>query len=340
MVEVKLKRKTKDMPPRIWTWTRIWGTITVATIYGMAVLLLFANVYPSEEEPMPTVFISFLWLVPVAIGMMSVYTIPAALRTNKRSLMMGIITAFIFLIATVLANTGLILCVCMALPFVLGFAGLAAMISSWLSRRAENESLEKSKRQLAFTGMFMLLPLLTYPIEAQIDSPVWERTVEDSIVIEARPEVVWANIIRMERISPEDQRPSFYHTMGIPRPIRATLDYEGLGGVRIGEFEYGLTFSEEITQWELYESVRFTIDVLHNDQSTPVLQQIGGAYIDLTAADYRIEVLDENLVRLHLHSDYTLSTNFNAYAAFWADWIMHDFQVYVLNTVKTRVEAY
>jgi uncharacterized protein YndB with AHSA1/START domain len=342
----KPKRTPDDHAVKIWTWSRVLIVSVLATVYGMGIMYAYltfndANALPLFDAPassspgLSTAYLSFLLLVPAAIGAISIYSIPAEARTPRRSLMLGLSTTIIFLGTAALAHTGIFLCVLMAAPFVLLPAGLIAVIVGYFSRRNN----EKKKRHYAFTGFVMLLPFLMFPVESQIESPVWERTVEDSVVINATPETVWNHIIRMETISEAEQRPSWYHTLGIPRPVRATLDYEGVGGIRQGEFEFGLTFREEITTWEPHHEVAFNVDVLHNNRSTPVLAQVGGTHFDLTAAGYRIERLSETQVRLHLHSSYHLATNFNGYGALWADWIMHDFQQYVLHTVKNRAES-
>jgi len=75
-----------------------------------------------------------------------------------------------------------------------------------------------------------------------------------------------------------------------------------------------------------------------NTRDTDILAQIGGRYFDIFEAGYDIEPLTDGRVRLRLNSTYRLSTHFNAYGVLWTDWILHDFQGYVLQTVKTRVE--
>jgi hypothetical protein len=186
--------------------------------------------------------------------------------------------------------------------------------------------------------VFLLIPYFFAPIEASFESPDLYRRVEDSILINSSSEIVWENIIRMDTISSEEQFPTLFQIIGIPRPLRATLREEGVGQLRRGEFEYGLLFQEVITVWQPYEEIAFDIRVNHNNLESPALSQIGGEYLDIVEAGYRIERLEDGQIRLHLHSQYRVTTSFNDYAAFWADWVMHDFQSYVLRTVKARIE--
>ena len=123
---------------------------------------------------------------------------------------------------------------------------LVVKLFGWLSQRGTDE---KKKRQYVFAGFLILLPFFVTPIESRTPAPNWIRQVTDSVIIAGTPETVWNNIIRMDTIPESEQRPSFYHTMGIPRPIRATLSKEDVGGIRQGEFEFGLMFYETITVW-------------------------------------------------------------------------------------------
>lgn len=314
--------------------------IVASVVYGILMLLFFQRLaYGSDVASA-----AFLVFVPFGIGVISTFAIPSEQRSIGNIVKVAALTTFIFMLTAGIVFSGLWLCLVMIAPFMIAIAIVGALVIKvfgWLWNRGtgSGEVEKKKKRQYAFAGFLLLLPFFVTPIESSTTPPDWIRQVTDSVIIAGTPETVWNNIIRMDTIAESEQRPSFYHTMGIPRPIRATLDQEALGGIRQGEFEFGLMFYETITVWEPNEAVRFTVDVHQNPQSSPVLMQIGGKYFDITEAGYQIEVVDAEHVRLTLDSTYRLSTNFNFYGAFWSDWIMHDFQSYVLQTVKARVES-
>jgi len=338
----KPKRKAKEADIETWTWRRMVLIAVLGIGYGWLMHLIFkGKLYTNAGDENGMALVAFLGVVPMIIGGLSTYLIPTVKRDTWTVLIVACSSTAIFLGLAVITSTGLIICVLMALPFIFVFVilGVLAMKLFRLVERRFIQSQDKSKRYHVFAGFTLLLPLVIAPLELDIESPIWYRNVQDEIVINASAEAVWENIIRMETIAPEEQRPSIYHTLGIPRPVRATLDYEGLGAERIGYFEEGLTFVEEIIEWDEYHVVRFAVDVRHNDGSTAVLRHIGGRYFDVVEAGYEIIPLDAEHVILRLESDYRLSTNFNGYGAFWSDWIMHDFQNYVLNTVKNRLEA-
>lgn len=329
----KHKNKVED-ELKTWSWLRTGMIALLGLGYGLLMQLVFGNLQ-LDDGMNNMALVAFLGGVPLVIGALSTRLIPPIRRTWFNVTAVAIAMAVTFLFFVTIAQSGLFFCVLIASPLIIGVAVVGALIF----KRLDRYFLERKTNQYAFAGFVMLLPLALAPLEAHVQSPIWYRNVQDEIVIKASAEEVWNDIIRMDTIAPSEQRPSIYQSLGIPRPIEATLDYEGVGGVRIGQFEYGLTFVEEITVWDVYERVRFDVDVQHNDQSTAVLKHIGGRYFDVIEAGYAIEPLDAEHVILRLDSDYRLSTNFNGYGAFWSDWIMHDFQMYVLTTVKQRAEA-
>ena len=316
-------------------WKRRLVVMLLAVAYGWGALWWFSTHDYGNRDLLPMAFISFLILVPVAIGAVSSMTLPEEERRLLPMVSSAIFNVALFLVVAVITYPPILFCVLLASPFVLVPVGVIALIMWLINRRSG----EKRKNQYAFVGLLLILPFVTAPFEATIESPIWNRRVEDSVIINASAEEVWENIIRMDTITEAEHRPSWYHAFGIPRPIRATLSEDELGATRTGYFEYGLTFNEEITVWEPNEAVVFDVSVEHNDQSTPVLMQINGAYFGIQEAGYTITPINDQQVELTLYSDYRLSTNFNFYAVFWSDWIMHDFQRYVLTTVQARLDG-
>lgn len=327
MVEEKPKRRPAS--PR-----SLLISLCLAVAYGLFVRLLFD--LPTRGDWLNTVTLAFLLFTPFAVGALSVVLLPPQQRgTLREAVEFALVTCTLFLGSTFLFVGEAWICLVMAAPM----CWPASAIGGWAMYRLLNREKPKRKRQYAVSAFVLALPFLLAPIEAQIPVPIMERIVSDTVIIRGTPQHVWAHIIRMDTITPAEQRPSFFHLSGIPRPIRATLSEERLGAIRRGEFEYGLAFIEEITIWKPYEQVHFTIQEDKSALTSMPLQQIGGPYFDILDAGYTIEPLGDGQVRLTLSSCYQLTTHFNAYAALWADWIMGDFQRYVLGVVQRRVEA-
>jgi len=66
---------------------------------------------------------------------------------------------------------------------------------------------------------------------------------------------------------------------------------------------------------------------------------VGGRFYDVLDGTYQIEAISENHCRLHLTSHHRLSSNFNAYAAWWSRLIMEEIQITILEVVAKRAEV-
>jgi hypothetical protein len=161
------------------------------------------------------------------------------------------------------------------------------------------------------------------------------------IRIHAPKERVWQNIIRVRKIAPREQTVIFFHRIGFPKPIEATLSHEGVGGVRHASFEGGVVFTETITEWEDCKKIRFTIKA--NTEAIPptTLDEhvtIGGKYFDIQTGTYELEEQGNDVI-LRLYSEQRLSTNVNIYVGLWTEAVMQDIQTNILNVIKRRCEA-
>jgi len=165
------------------------------------------------------------------------------------------------------------------------------------------------------------------------------RTVETQVVINASAETIWQNIIRVPEITAAEQHFDFFHLAGVPSPVEATLTTEGVGGIRHGYFDNGLVFVETITEWQPLQAISFDIHAQGGANVPAPFNEIGGRYFEILSAAYRLEPLNETQVILHLSSRHRLTTNFNVYGGLWTDWMLSDFQNYVLSIVKARCEG-
>jgi hypothetical protein len=312
---------------------RVIVVILAALAYGLITRLIFgANITNSF---LTTMSLGFLCGVPAAISVLSVViTSRQEAMTGGRAITLACITASIFLVSVVLVNLELAICIVMAAPLFLAVAALGGFVTHRiLQARSMNQHISASLFLLILAAPYLVTPLEkhTAPLDLM-------RTVETQLAINAAPDVVCNQIIRVPRIAEAEQRPSLFQLLGIPRPLQATLEGEGVGAMRHGIFEYGIRFNERITTWKPSEAIAFDINMDYSRAMPAPLNQIGGPYFEVLAASYRIEPLNSQGVMLHLTSTYRLSTDFNFYGSIWTDLMMTDFQNYVLNVVKRRAE--
>ena len=86
----------------------------------------------------------------------------------------------------------------------------------------------------------------------------------------------------------------------------------------------------------------FTIKALPHEIPLTTMDEhlvVGGKYFDVLNGTYELEKLNEETFRLHLYSNFKLTTTFNFYASWWANNIMKDIQNNILQIEKQRAES-
>src|SRR5258708_21696787 len=150
-------------------------------------------------------------------------------------------------------------CVIMASPLFLIGNSIGGLLMCLILTLTKPKT--QTGSQSYFLIVLLLAPYLVTPIEKQIGVQESIRTVPTQITIHASEDAIWQNIIRVPKISDQEQHSSIYHVMGVPRPVEATLSQEGVGGVRNATFDDGLAFIETITAWEDHKTISFAIKV-------------------------------------------------------------------------------
>ncbi len=312
----------------------IFSGVPFALLYGALARIVF-GASKGNDTLFTTMTIAFLFLVPIAVGALTVFLAPAKYRTSlPHALLMPLLSSLIALVVvTVLAWEALI-CIVMALPIVVAMATLGGFLV-WLAFRLRSQS---SNTQIL--GLILLAPYAFAPVERIIPVVDSVRTVHTQIVINADEATIWQNITHIPTIKDQERSFSVAHDLfGVPKPLEATLTFDGAGGVRRGIYQGGMATVQSILEWQPYRYYRFTVKL--DPHSTPPVPytDIGGPYFDLLEGSYRLEPLGNGQVRLHLYSQHRLSTRFNAYGGWWTDAILADFQSHLLEIIKARSEA-
>jgi hypothetical protein len=309
------------------------GVVT-AVVYGALARIAFGD--NRFMGVLGTVSIAFLFMIPLSIGALS----QCLAAPNHRLSWLHAIFAPWIPSAICLALAGLLawevwFCVLLATPIFLTMSSLGGCLIC-LIFHVDKQS---KRSQTPTLLLFILAPFIVTPLENILPAQDSIQRIESQIEIDAPAERVWQNIIRFSPVSAAESSSSFFHTVGLPRPLEATLSYEGVGAIRRGQWEDGLAFDGTITEWKPNEGYALLLKVdTSNVTSSPVpLQAIGGKYFDMVDDSYRIERVG-NKVILHLVSTYRLTTHLNAYGTFWIDWFMRDIQNYILRIEKERCE--
>jgi len=307
----------------------------VGMAYGL--VLRFGAEVLLRGSVLPVISIGFLFFLPFAMGFVSVFLVE---RRQRQAVWVWLVLPLFPIAGSIAASMAALweglICVVMFAPIGIGLAvvgGLAAglVVRYAASRSAGNVSL----------ACVMVLPLVIAPWEQRIVFQPQIRQVESAIDIAAPPEVVWRNIERVPRISPEELAPSWSRRIGFPSPVEATLSYEGAGGVRHATFEGGVLFIETVDVWEPPHRLSFSIRAQTDQIPNTTLDEhvtIGGPYFDVLRGEYALEPLSDGSTRLHLSSRHRVSTDLNWYAHLWTDAIMADIQRTILQVIRNRCE--
>jgi hypothetical protein len=300
-------------------------------LYGF--LLRVSMMAPRVSKVLGPMSVSFLFLIPFAMGFLSVFLVERKERQPYYVwLLLPWVPVFAGGIAAGLLFIEGLICIAMYLPFALLLGSLGGLLAALMVR------VYRSVRGgNAITASVLLLPLLVGPWEGRVLRNTQIPTTERSVDIHAPASIVWKNIERVPAIRAEELPDSWTRRIGFPDPIEATLSFEGVGAVRHATFAGNVLFIETVDAWEPDKHLAFSIHA----ESAPALDEhvrVGGEYFDVLRGDYRIEPLPDGWVRLHLSSQQRLTTDFNWYARLWTNAAMADLQSRILAVIKQRCE--
>lgn len=315
----------------------------VSAIVSGLVILIYAGFFrwafatPWMQHSGGVVSLSFIFSVPLACGALSV-GIGRIIGSDKwvtYAVIVPGVALTMGLLICLLTKIEAVICVIMALPFLFG----GSVLGGWLAHALLPKNSSRSHLQVTFA---VFIPFIAAWVEGSMNWPSETKAITNTIVIEAPADKIWPEIASVDAIKSEQIRDSWIYWIGFPKPIAATLDHHRVGGVRIATFERGVSFFEEVTEWDQPRKLSFTI---HADPAfipqTAFDQHIivGGRFYDVLDGTYEIEQIGTDRCRLHLTSNHRLSTRFNAYATWWSERIMDQIQGSILEVIRRRAEG-
>jgi hypothetical protein len=302
--------------------------LSTGVAYAFVVMLLITANHRN-------VSITYIFALPVILGAIPVLlSTKEELKSYKTYLLMpwGITLTFFFL-CYIMRFDGMICLVVIVAPFLL-FGTLSAFVYRLMKLSAKGNG----------TKLYasLLLPLLVFGIEENIQPTNEFHTVVTTIEVQSNRDNVWSNIKNVKSIQSDEIETHFVHVIGVPKPLSGTLNKEGVGGVRSITWENGIKFEEKIKTWN--EGYGFSYDIKVDPKSIPpsTLDEhvmIGGKYFDVVAGSYNIISQGNNICLVELSCSYRITTTLNFYSKIWADFILHDFSSMILEVVKSRSEA-
>lgn len=308
--------------------------IGIPVVYAILVRITFGMKLKNWDDFFQVMSVTFLFLLPTIIGTLTVYL---SSQEKAKSIAYRIFTpwipVFLFIILTLAWGIEGWACWIMILPVFLLTASIGGIFGGYLKTHRKNDRLNIS--------ILVLLPFLIGPIESLIEIIPGTYKAYTYIDINAPAEKIWDNVTRVKDIPIEKDKGYLTRMLGFPRPVKAELNFEGVGAYREAIFTKGLVFHETVTEYKDNEKMVFNIKAYPYEIPSTTLDEhvvIGGNYFDVLNGTYELEKLPNGLNRLHLYSHFKMNTTFNFYAGWWGKWIMKDIQNNILQVEKKRSE--
>ena len=320
------------MNKKLKTWLLI---LSIPIAYALLVRFVFGLWF--LRYTFTVMSVSFLLGLPFGVGYLTIFLSPVeSVRSYAYRIVAPMLPIIVFFIFTLAFGIEGWACWLMILPVFLALSILGGLT-------AGNFKLRKEKKEKKLkVSIVLCLPFLLSSIEHYIPHPFTRCEAYTCIDIHAGADTIWNNVVRVRAIDPHEDHGTLTNFLGFPRPIRAELNYAGVGGSRQAIFSKGLVFEEVVKAYEPEKKMYFSIKAdPHAIPATTMDKHvvIGGDYFDVLDGTYELEKLDNRTYRLHLYSHFILKTNFNFYASWWAGLIMKNIQNNILQIIRTRCQG-
>lgn len=307
--------------------------ISIPVLYAIALRFVFG--VKSWNNLFSVMSLTFLFCSPFIVGVLTVYFSPEKYaRKIGYKILMPWVPIFLFFIITLLIKMEGWACWLMILPIFLIFSSIGGLIGAWLKFRKKDNGLNVS--------LLVLLPFVLSPLEKMIGAIPGVYEANTHVNIKAPADNIWHNLTRVKTITSKEDKGRLTNFLDFPRPVRAILNYEGVGAYREAIFTGGLKFHETVLEYVPKKKMVFTIKAYPYEIPSTTMDEhivVGGNYFDVLTGTYELEQLDSTTYRLHLYSHFKLSTDFNFYASWWAKAIMKGIQNNILQVIKNRAES-
>jgi len=308
--------------------------ILLGVLYGlsMRIFLELANTINFGS----LVTISFMFLVPVAIGYIRIHFEYKSeeLMSYRQMAVKAWQPIFVFLLVSIVTLLEGSICVAMALPAFMLFASIGGMLAGFVNR-----TLAKKDKKVMMS--VLLLPLLLSPLEVSFLKLSQIYEVKNSIVINASVDVVWQQLATVNHIGKSEVPFSLTQLIGVPRPLEANMSAEGIGAVRTSKWEKGVVFKEVITDWQPNKQMLYKFEInpdLIPDNALDKHVKLGGEYFSPLYGGYQLVPTGAGKTILTLKTTVEDNTNFGIYSRLWGEIIFQDFHNSLLKLMKTRAE--
>ncbi|MEO8153952.1 MAG: SRPBCC domain-containing protein [Rhizobacter sp.] len=307
--------------------------IIAGALLGVLLRLVFSGPAGSAWSAMAG---AFIFGAPVVIGALTIYL---AERRQRRSwiyyFFAPCLATLLFVCGTLMIMVEGIICAIVIVPMFTVLGGLSGLVMGAVCR------LTNWPRQALYSlGM---VPLVLGLVGDYVPTPNNHGVVERSARIHASPEVVWRHLNAASSIQPGEVREAWAFRIGAPMPLSGVTRQTPTGRVRETTWGRNVHFDELVADadWQPQKSIRWTYRFAPDSFPPGSLDDhvmIGGQYFDLLDTTYTLQTDGKDTV-LRMRVNYRISTQFNLYADWVAQWLLGDFGNVILRFYKQRSEA-
>jgi hypothetical protein len=183
--------------------------------------------------------------------------------------------------------------------------------------------------------LMLLMPTTAF---VEKDSKPILTSVVTSIVINAKPETVWENVIEFPQLKAPTE---LLFKAGVAYPIHAKIEGSGVGAIRHCNFTTG-SFVEPITVWHKPHLLKFKVleqpaplkEISFWDINAPHLHD----YFVSKQGQFKLTALPDGKTLLEGTTWYYHDIKPEAYWRIWSNYIIHQIHNRVLTHIKEKSE--
>ncbi len=313
---------------------RILAATALGLSFALGVYLLIESVNPSG-----LISFTFLLVLPAAVTAFITY-VGDPLAERGRSFYTAGVPFSLFgavVVASIVFLREGVICILMLAPFWLALSTLGGYITWRLrDRREPTENVFRA-------STLLLIPLVVMQVEPMIPLPRDSGSITRSIVIDADPATVWHHARGVRHIAPGAGTWTVsQNIIGLPRPVGASLDRDGLGATRRVEWQDGIRFKEVVSDWQPARRLWWNFRFDETDMDAWAMQDRhllpDSPHYRITDGGYLLEPLDDGRTRLTLTTNYWVQTPVNWYGQLWGELLVGDVSRNVLAVIQQKSE--
>jgi hypothetical protein len=283
-----------------------WYPMLAGAVCGVAMRLVYSGAPGDPYSPMN---LSFIALVPLAVGAITVYVAErSARRSWQYCFTAGILANALFILGTMLIMVEGLICAVLIFPLFAVYGALGALVMGALCRAS-------NWPRHGVYG-FAVLPLLLGALAPNGPDDVYIGREERTVLIQAAPAVVWQQLNNTRDIQPAEVDKAWMYRIGVPLPQSGVTRATPQGHERTVTMGKAIHFTQLATEWEENRRVRWAYRFDADSFPPHALDdhvKVGGHYFDLIDTVYTLTPAGDGKTALTVSMQYRVSTGYNWY---------------------------